>query len=96
MLKKAFGSFWHNAIMYKLSNLKVNQTIIKWISDFLTNRTAQLRVNKTLSKSFRTTAGVPQGSVLLPLLYIIFVSDIPFPSHNMQATLLSGAFLETH
>ena len=78
-IQKAFGTVWHDSIRYKLSRMPIPNTIIRWISSFLRNRTGQIKHDNTLSHTINIQAGTPQGSVLSPLLYILFSSDIPQP-----------------
>ena len=69
--EKAFDRVSHAKLIDKLENYGVNGGLINWIKDYLTNRTRSDRVNNSTSNRFKFTSGVPKGSVLGPLLYII-------------------------
>ena len=60
-----------------LFDAKIPVMIVRWLSSFLTNRIGKIQVNNSLSKIFSLKAGVPQGSILAPLLYIFFIRDMP-------------------
>lgn len=75
-IQKAFDKVWHNGLRYRLHELGLPARILRWLSNFLSNRQLRAKVNHCLSNPFTADAGVPQGSVLSPLLYIIFARDM--------------------
>jgi len=85
-VEKAFDSVWHDGLRYKLSQLQLPVKLVRLLSSFLTDREIRVRVAHSLSHSVKLGAGTPQGSVLSPLLYLIYVNDIPIePKNNCRA-----------
>ena len=76
-VEKAFDAVWHNGLLKKLHDMELPGDILRIISSFLTDRTIQVRIGNTLSEVVKLLAGTPQGSILSPRLFILFVNDIP-------------------
>ena len=78
-IAKAFDSVWHSGLIVKMIDLGIPKNLISLIKSFLTERKFKVHIGTTSSSSRPIKYGVPQGSVLSPLLYNIFVHDIPQP-----------------
>src|SRR4051812_27857737 len=84
-VEKAFDSVWHDGIRYKLSRLGLPVKLVRLLSSFLTDRSIRVRSEDKLSEAVSLRAGTPQGSVLSPLLYLIYVNDVPIlPQNNCR------------
>ena len=73
---KAFDSVNHDLLIRKLENYGVRGNMLKWTQSYLTGRSAQVKIKNHISESFEIQSGVPQGSHLGPLLFILFINDI--------------------
>lgn len=75
--EKAFDQLWIEALVYKLTKLKITPPLVLLIHSYLKKRNFRVRVNGSLSISKNINAGVPQGSVLSPAFFNIYISDLP-------------------
>ena len=75
-MEKAFDKVWKNGLRLKLQQSGVKGYMYCWISQYLTNRKARVHVNGSYSRKKTLKEGVPQGGVLSPTLFLIFINDI--------------------
>ena len=81
---KTFDLVPHGGLLTKMANTGVNSRVVVWIREFLLGRTKRVRVGGQLSEEVRITSVVWQGSVLGPLLFLVYVNDI---WRNMESTI---------
>lgn len=76
-IEKAFDSVWHDGLIHKLITYNIPTHIVKIIKSFLWKRSFSVRVGEAQSTQNQIPAGVPQGALLSPTLYLLFVNDLP-------------------
>lgn len=96
-ISKAYDSVWHTGLIYKLMKSDLPDVFVKFIASFLSRRKFQIREGTALSSIHEVHAGLPQGSVLGPILYNIYTADIPIhPETNIAQFADDTAVFITH
>ena len=75
--KETLYRFWTYGLIYKLKQNGIKDKLLCILIDFLKNRQQRVVLNSQFSSSTKVNAGVPQGSILRPLLFLIYINDLP-------------------
>ena len=77
VLSVFFDKVWKEGLLLRLLRAGVHGKMYKWLSDFLFNRTARVKLDGTISRQVKLREGVPQGGVVSPTLFLVYINDIP-------------------
>ena len=77
-ISKAFDRVWHLGLLVKIENLGIKGNLLKWIKSYLSGRNQRVILNGKKSDVLSINSGVPQGSILGPIFFLIFINDIVY------------------
>ena len=90
---KAFDKVCHRKLLLKLQHYGICGNILFWITDFLKERTQRVVVRGTSSKVTAVLSGVPQGTVLGPLLFLVYINDMPLVTTSKIALFADDSYI---
>ena len=92
-IEKAIDRVWHNGLCYELLHMNAPALLLRWISSFLRDRTVKVRILGYTSREIAINYGVPQGSPISPLLFLLYLSKLPKLVPNTCRSLFADNFM---
>ena len=90
--KKAFDTVPHERLLVKLAAYGISGKLLNWIQGFLNNRVQHVRVGSERSNQAKVLSGIPQGSILGPILFTVFINDLPVSLNSTVKYLVSAQY----
>ena len=88
-ISKAFDRVWHKGLLHKLKQFGIQGRLLKWFEDYLKDRFQRVIINGQVSDWVKLLCGVPQGSVLGPLLFLVFINDVARSVNNCNIRMFA-------